>query len=82
MSIYKELKPEIKALLEADRKEYPNMVKAMIDEMEGSGILGSYTGVMDISVNTASHLLGYLGQTDLKPPSDDFVLKVYFIFGR
>ena len=38
--------------------------------------------MQDISVNTASHLLGYLGQTDLKPPSDDFVLKVYFIFGR
>ena len=78
MSLYKELRPEIKELLDADMEEYPNLVKAVIKEMEG--LAGPW--VTDISVNTASQLLRYLDQTDLKPPHSDFVLKLYFIFGR
>jgi len=54
------------------------LVKAVIKEMEE--LAGAW--VTDISVNTASQLLRYLDQTDLKPPHSDFVLKLYFIFGR
>ncbi len=78
MSLYNELRPEIKELLEADREEYPNLVESIVKALE------KWEGpwCSEISVNVASQLLRYLEQTDLEPPHNDFVLKVYFIFGR
>jgi len=76
MSLLKELKPEIKALLDADKKLYPNLVKSIEKE------LNSQFSVSDITVGVANNLVDYLGNTDLNPNTDNFMLKLYFIFGR
>jgi len=76
MSLLKELKPEIKALLDADKESYPNLVNSIIKELDQTHLVG------DITVNAASHLIDYMGNTDLNPNTGNFLLKLYFIFGR
>jgi hypothetical protein len=76
MSLLKELKPEIKALIDADKKSYPNLIGTIEKELNNNYAVG------DITVGVASNLIDYLGNTDLNPNTDNFMLKLYFIFGR
>jgi len=76
MSLLKELRPEIKALLDADKKSYPHLVGSIIKELDNN------YGVGDITVSSANSLIDYMAHTDLNPNTDNFMLKLYFIFGR
>ena len=76
MSLLKDLRPEIKALLDADKKLYPNLVNSITKELNNN------YGVGDITVNAATNLVDYLAHTDLNPNTDNFMLKLYFIFNR
>jgi len=76
MSLLKELKPEIKALIDADKKSYPNLIGTIEKELNNNYAVG------DITVGVANSLIDYLGNTDLNPNTDNFMLKLYFIFGR
>ena len=76
MSLLKDLKPEVKALLDVDKKSYPPLVGTIEKELNRNH------SVQDITVGTANSLVDYLGSTDLNPNTDNFMLKLYFIFGR
>ena len=74
MSLYNELRPEIKELLEADREEYPNLVESIVKALE------KWDGpwASEISVNVASQLLRYLEQK-IRFSVNEFFFKCAFV---
>ena len=60
MSILKDLNPDIRKAIEADKEKYPNNYKKMIREMQDA------TVVTDLSVGTASTLISE-GEVFVKP---------------
>jgi hypothetical protein len=68
--------PEVKELLENDKEKFPNLFKKITRE-----ITEAFTP-QDLSVSTASVLNGYFDTTGLKAEHDDFVIKLYNVFGK
>ena len=76
MSILNDLIPEVKELLEADKKQFPNLHKGIINDLQNAFV------TTDVKVSTANALIGYAEAANVKFESDSFVLKLYQIFGR
>ena len=76
MSILNDLIPEVKELLEEDKKQFPNLHKGIINDLQNAFV------TTDVKVSTANALIGYAEAANVKFESDSFVLKLYQIFGR
>lgn len=76
MSLINDLLPEIRELLEADKEQYPNLYKGIMRE------LNSALMTQDISVGTARTLINYGDTAGVKWEFDEFVNKLYNVFGR
>ena len=76
MSILKDLNPEIRKKMDADKELYNNLHAKMIRDMQKAYV------VTDLAVNTANILIGYGEELGMKFESDNFVLKLYQIFGK
>jgi hypothetical protein len=73
-NILNNLLPEVREMLDADKATYPSLYKRVIGEMKQAYL------VTDLSVSTASILIGYAEQLKVKFDNDNFVLKLYRIF--
>ena len=76
MSMLTKLDPRVRELLDADKEQYPIMVKHMIEDMQNAHLVG------DLRVSTASNLVNYAENAGVvfnNPNS--FLLKLYQIFG-
>ena len=67
MSILKDLNPEIRKKMDADKELYDHLHAKM---------------VTDLQVNTANILIGYGEELGMEFESNSFVLKLYQIFGK
>ena len=76
MSLLKDLNPEVRQLLDADMKEFPFGTKRIINDINNANF------VTDLTVGTANTLIGLAENTDIKFDADNFVLKLYKIFGK
>ena len=76
MSILKELNPEIRKAVDADKELYQHSHAALIRNMQKA------TLVTDLPVGTASTLISYGDQVGMNFERDSFVLKLYQIFGK
>ena len=76
MSILNDLIPEVKELLEADKEKFPNLYKNIINDLQNAFV------TTDLKVATANALIGYAEAAGVKFESNNFVLKLYEIFGR
>ena len=77
MSLLTELDPRVRELLDADKKNYPTMVKYMIEDIQNAYLVG------DIRVSTATNLLNYAEKAGVVfNNQNSYVLKLYQIFGR
>ena len=76
MSLLNKLIPEVKELLEADKKQYPFLYKNIIEDLQQS-LLST-----DVKVSTANQLISYAEVAKVKFESDNFVLKLYNVFGK
>ena len=73
-NILNNLLPEVREMLDADKATYPFLYKKVIGEMKQAYL------VTDLSVSTASILIGYAEHLKVKFDNDNFVLKLYRIF--
>ena len=73
MSLFNEMIPEVKQKFLADKEKYPNLHKAMMEDMN------NVTLISDLSVRTAANLIEYLPRTE---SNNSFVVKLYKVFGR
>jgi len=76
MSLLNDLNPEVRQLLDADKEQYPNTTKAIIDNLQSAYVVG------DLTVGSATTLLNYADKVGIEFNTDSFVLKLYKIFGR
>ena len=76
MSLLKTLNPEIRKALEVDREEYPNSYSRMISDIQDAYL------VTDLPVGTANNLIDAALAMDMKFENENFVLRLYQIFGR
>ena len=76
MSMFNELIPEVKELLEADKEQYPFLYKTIVADLQKAQLS------TDVKVSTANALIGYAEAAKVKFESDNFVLKLYNVFGR
>lgn len=76
MNLLNNLIPEVRQLLEADKTEYPMLYKSMIRELTENDF------TMDVSVTTANQLINYAELAGIKFDSNNFVLKLYNVFGK
>jgi len=76
MSMFNELIPEVKELLEADKEQYPFLYKRIVADLQNAQLS------TDVKVSTANTLIGYAEAAKVKFESDSFVLKLYNVFGR
>ena len=76
MSILKDLNLEIRKAVDDDKELYPHSHAALIRNMQEA------TLVTDLPVNTASMLLSYAEAVGMKFETENFVLKLYQIFGK
>jgi len=76
MSIFSDLIPEVKELLEADKEQFPNLHKGIINDLQNAHV------TTDVKVSTANTLIGYAKTANVNFESNNFVLKLYNIFGR
>jgi hypothetical protein len=76
MSVLNDLIPEVKELLEADKEKFPNLHKGIVRDLQNAFV------TTDLKVSTASQLISYAEVAKVKFESDNFVLKLYEIFGR
>lgn len=76
MSILKDLNLEIRKALDADKKLYNHLHAKMINDMQKA------TLVTDLSVGTANTLISYGEGLEMNFESNNFVLKLYQIFGK
>jgi hypothetical protein len=76
MSLLNELIPEVKELLEADKEQYPFFYKTIIADLQNADV------TTDVKVSTANALISYAELAKVNFESDNFVLKLYNVFGR
>lgn len=76
MSILKELNLEVRKAMDADKELYQHSHAALVRDMQKA------TLVTDLPVGTASTLLSYAEAVDFNFESQNFVLRLYQIFGR
>ena len=62
--------------MEAEKEKYPNGHQKLVRDMQDAWV------VTDLSVSTASTLIGYGEQVGMNFESNSFVLKLYQIFGK
>jgi hypothetical protein len=73
MSLFNEMIPEVKQKFLADKEEYPNLHKAMMEDMN------NVTLISDLSIRTAANLIEYLPHTE---SNNSFIIKLYKVFGQ
>ena len=76
MSILKDLNPEIRKKMDADKELYDHLHAKMVSDMQRAFV------VTDLQVNTANILIGYGEELGMEFESNSFVLKLYQIFGK
>ena len=76
MSILKDLNLEVRKAMDADKELYQHSHAALVRNMQKA------TLVTDLPVGTASTLLSYAETVGFKFESENFVLKLYQIFGK
>ncbi|MCP4802978.1 MAG: hypothetical protein GY891_08980 [Bacteroidetes bacterium] len=76
MSLLSDLNPEIRKAIDAEREMYPSSYKKMIKEMQDANV------VTDLSVSTASTLISEGEAVGMNFESNNFVLRLYQIFGK
>ena len=76
MSLLNNLLPEVREQLEADKEQYPFLYKSIIADIQGAQLS------TDVKVSTANALIGYAEVAKVKFESDNFVLKLYNVFGK
>ena len=76
MSLLKDLNPEVRQSLNADMKEFPFGTKRIINDINNANF------VTDLTVGTANTLIGLAERAGVKFDSDNFVLKLYNVFGK
>lgn len=76
MSILKDLNLDIRKAMDADKELYQHSHAALIRNMQKA------TLVTDLPVSTASTLISYGESVGFKFESENFVLKLYQIFGK
>jgi len=76
MSVFNDLIPEVKELLEADKEQYPMLYKAIVRDLQNANV------TTDVKVSTANTLISYAETANVEFDSSSFVLKLYNVFGR
>lgn len=76
MSILKDLNFEIRKALDADKELYNNLHAKMISDMQKASV------VTDLSVSTANTLMSYGEALEMNFESENFILRLYQIFGK
>ena len=76
MSLLKDLNPEVRQLLDADKENFPHTTQHIIDNLQSAYVIG------DLTVNSATTLLNYADKVGIEFNTTSFVLKLYKIFGR
>ena len=76
MSILKDLDSEVRRAMDADKELYQHSHAALVRDMQKA------TLVTELPVGTASTLLSYAENIKFNFESENFVLKLYQIFGR
>ena len=76
MSLLKDLNPEIRKAMDADKEKYPSTHKSLVDDIQSQYI------VSDLRVGTASSLISYAESIEFNFESTNFILKLYQIFGK
>ena len=76
MSILKDLDFQVRRAMDADKELYQYSHTALVRDMQKA------TLVTELPVGTASTLLSYAETVKFDFASDNFVLKLYQIFGR
>lgn len=76
MSILKDLNPEIRRKMDADKELYNHLHAKMVSDMQRAFV------VTDLQVNTANILIGYGEELGMEFESNSFILKLYQIFGK
>ena len=76
MSLLKDLNPEVRQLIDADMKDFPFGTKRVIDDIKNAVF------VTDIPVGTASNLISFAEKAGIKFDSNNFILKLYSLFGK
>jgi hypothetical protein len=76
MSILKDLDREVRRAMDADKELYQHSHAKLVREMQQAYL------VTDVSVSTASTLLSYAESVKFNFESENFVLKLYQIFGK
>ena len=74
MSMFNELIPEVKELLEADKEQYPFLYKRIVADLQNAQLS------TDVKVSTANTLIGYAEAAKVKFDSDSFVSKYIIQF--
>jgi len=76
MSILKDLNLEIRKALDADKELYNNLHAKVISDMQKASV------VTDLSVSTANTLMSYGEALGMNFESENFILRLYQIFGK
>ena len=76
MSILKDLDFQVRRAMDADKELYQHSHAALVRDMQKA------TLVTELSVGTASTLLSYAESIKFNFESENFVLKLYQIFGK
>ena len=76
MSVLKELNSEIRRAMDADKELYQHSHAALVRHMQKAYL------VTDLPVGTASTLISYAEAVNFSFESENFVLKLYQIFGK
>ena len=76
MSLLKDLNPEVRKAMDADKEKYPSTHKSLVNDMQSQYIVG------DIKVGTASSLISYAESIDFNFESQHFILRLYQIFDK
>jgi len=76
MSILKDLNLEIRKALDADKELYNHLHAKIISDMQKASV------VTDLSVSTANTLMSYGEVLGMNFESENFILRLYQIFGK
>ena len=76
MSLLKDLNPEIRKAMDADKEKYPSTHKSLVDDIQSQYI------VSDLRVGTASSLISYAESIGFNFESTNFILRLFQIFGK
>jgi len=76
MSVLKDLDREVRRAMDADKELYQYSHAGLVRDMQKARL------VTDLKVSTASMLLSYAEAVGMKFETENFVLKLYQIFGK